>query len=140
MVFKDDREAKIIVFVQWQDLEDKVCQALQTHGIRFARLPVNRACTATVLKRFQEDNDAERVLVLSLQYSASGSNLTRANHIVLVHPMNADCAANAVAYERQALGRIRRIGQPRTEVHLWRFIATGTIEENLVKLHAQQEA
>ena len=130
-ICENDVDAKIILFVQWKDLQNKICQALSTHGIRFA-------CSSSpiVLKRFQEGASSERVLVLSLQHAASGANLTRANHIVFVHPMNAESAAEAAAYERQALARIRRIGQARSEVHLWRFIARDTVEEHLIKLHA----
>lgn len=35
------------------------------------------------------------------------------------------------------LARLRRIGQMRPEVHLWRFVASGTVEEHLVELRAR---
>lgn len=128
-----DASAKIILFAQWTDLQNKICEALTTYGISFAR-----SCLSGVLKRFQEDESSERVLVLSLQDAASGANLTSANHVVLLHPMNADSSAQAAAYERQAVARIRRIGQARPEVHLWRYVARDTVEEHLVELHAKQ--
>lgn len=73
------------------------------------------------------------VLLLSLEHAASGTNLTAANHVIFVHPMNAETLGTAVAYERQALARVRRVGQERSEVHVWRFIAKDTVEEYMHK-------
>ena len=71
------------------------------------------------------------VLLLSLEHAASGSNLTAANHVIFVHPMNAETLSTAVAYERQALARVRRVGQERSEVHVWRFVTRETVEEHM---------
>ncbi|OLQ03141.1 DNA repair protein RAD5 [Symbiodinium microadriaticum] len=106
-------EAKALVFVQWADLEDKVCMALQDHGVSFLRLS---SCTklqiqdGAILRRFQEEQEAStpRVLVLSLQRAASGTNLTAASHVLFVHPMNAESIEEALAYESQAVARVRR--------------------------------
>ena len=70
-------------------------------------------------------------MLLSLEHAASGSNLTAANHVIFVHPMNADTLSSAVAYERQALARVRRVGQERAEVHVWRFVTRETVEEHM---------
>ena len=40
--------------------------------------------------------------------------------------------ARLTRYE-QAIGRVRRWGQPRSEVHVWRFVAGGTIEEAMAR-------
>lgn len=50
--------------------------------------------------------------------------------------MNAETTARAVAYEQQALARVRRVGQRRA-VHVWRFVTRDTLEE---RLHEQQQA
>ena len=70
-------------------------------------------------------------MLLSLEHAASGSNLTAANHVIFVHPMNADTLSSAVAYEGQALARVRRVGQERAEVHVWRFVTRETVEEHM---------
>lgn len=75
------------------------------------------------------------MLVLSLQRAAAGTNLTAASHVLFVHPMNAETVRTAAAYERQALARVRRIGQAKQEVHLWRFVTERTVEEHLWRLH-----
>ena len=48
--------------------------------------------------------------------------------------MNADTLSSAVAYERQALARVRRVGQERAEVHVWRFVTRETVEEHMHQL------
>eukprot|EP00439_Symbiodinium_sp_Y106_P013106 s1988_g1.t3 len=119
-------EAKALVFVQWADLEDKVCMALQDHGVSFLRLSTYAKLQiqdGAILRRFQEEQDAfaPHVLVLSLQKAASGTNLTAASH--------------ALAYESQALGRVRRYGQTASAVTVWRFITAQTVEAHIHKLH-----
>merc|ERR1712100_957050 len=114
--------------------------AFDTHHIRYLRLPRrgHKAKDAfAVLERFQESTDVNdpRVMLLSLEHAASGSNLTAANHVLFVHPMNAETVSTAVAYEQQAIGRVRRVGQARSEVHVWRFITCQTVEEHVWRLH-----
>eukprot|EP00746_Dinoflagellata_sp_MGD_P001530 gnl/MRDRNA2_/MRDRNA2_102897_c0_seq1.p1 gnl/MRDRNA2_/MRDRNA2_102897_c0~~gnl/MRDRNA2_/MRDRNA2_102897_c0_seq1.p1 ORF type:complete len:1184 (+),score=191.76 gnl/MRDRNA2_/MRDRNA2_102897_c0_seq1:98-3649(+) len=141
---RQDPKAKALVFVQWADLEAKVCCALKDHGVPFMCLSRESnshsrldSTDGAVLRSFQEDKKADGpyVLVLSLQRAAAGTNLTSASHVLFVHPMNAETVHTAAAYERQALARVRRIGQTRKEVHLWRFVTKQTVEEHIWKLH-----
>jgi len=146
---RQDPTAKALVFVQWADLEAKVCRALKDHGVPYFHLGGDRSLRrfrrgdqldrndGAIMRNFQEDTsaDAPFVLVLSLQRAAAGTNLTAANHVLFVHPMNAETVETAAAYERQALGRVRRIGQTREEVHVWRFVTKETVEEHICKLH-----
>ena len=53
-------------------------------------------------RRFQYDLSGPRMLLLSLEESASGTNLTAANHVLIVHPMEAQSKEEAVAFEMQA--------------------------------------
>ena len=91
-------------------------------------------CLASLAPLFNIDDQEAFVLLLSLEHAASGSNLTAANHVIFVHPMNADTLSSAVAYERQALARVRRVGQERAEVHVWRFVTRETVEEHMHQL------
>ena len=86
----------------------------------------------------RDPHATQYVLLLSLAQSASGANLTAANHVFLVHPMLAGTQEKAVSYEMQAIGRARRWGQLRDTVHLWRFITVETVEEELTKKHQAQ--
>lgn len=132
-VLSEDADSKALVYVQWSDLEHRVAAALKAHGIPFLQLPP-RGDAGEVLKKFQESL-TPRVIVMSLQRAASGANLTKANHVLFVHPMNAETAATAVAFESQAIARVRRLGQSRPVIHVHRFIARGTVEEHISQLH-----
>lgn len=124
---------KAVVFAQWQDLIFKIHAALVKFGINTAVLAGNAFERASVLQCF-EGPDMD-VLLLSLEDSASGTNMAHANHVVLVHPMVAASAEEQQAYEAQAVGRVRRWGQKK-EVQVWRFVMEGTIEADLAARHA----
>ena len=58
---------------------------------------------------------AARVLVLNLRdESASGANLTAANHAIFVHPLLVGTQQEFNSCDTQAVGRVRRYGQHRT--------------------------
>lgn len=128
---------KAIVFCQWEDLKRKIADALGAFGIAYFQLEGSIYKRGEALRRFQEERgeDVTRVLLLSLEHSASGTNLTAANHVIFVHPMSALSAERAVAYEAQAIGRCRRWGQEKSEVHCWRFVTRGTVEETITSEH-----
>lgn len=133
-----DNLAQVIVYTQWVDLEKQVAVSLADHGIPCARM-TTRANSGSVLANFQAGR-GPWVLLLSLSQNAdtsaaSGLNITAASHVVFVHPMNANLRETAMAYEQQAIGRIRRIGQQKKRVHVWRFVTRGTVEEHIVNLH-----
>ncbi|MDD5371149.1 MAG: DEAD/DEAH box helicase [Anaerolineaceae bacterium] len=75
-----------------------------------------------MVKRFQEDENAPPVFILSLKAGGTGLNLTRANHI-----FHFDRWWNP-AVEDQATDRAFRIGQKRN-VQVHKFVTTGTLEE-----------
>jgi SNF2 family DNA or RNA helicase len=75
-----------------------------------------------MVKRFQEDEHAPPVFILSLKAGGTGLNLTRANHV-----FHFDRWWNP-AVEDQATDRAFRIGQNRN-VQVHKFVVTGTLEE-----------
>jgi len=138
-VRREDPGAKVLVFSQWDCLLDKVAEALRAYGIRSLQLKSRHE--ADVLEEFQQDRTpaAVPILLLSLQNAASGANLTAANHVFLVSPMCTENLATAISYEKQAIARVRRCGQEKERVYVWRFISMGTIEEHITRRH-QREA
>ncbi len=139
LIHAEDPSAKAIVFMQWATLEAKVVLALSAHGHNFVTLKRHGSCTnnGRLLKEFQ-DSTAESdpwILLLSLESASSGTNLTAASHILFVHPMNAQSVERAAAHEKQALGRVQRVGQKRKEVHVWRFVTRETVESHIWNLH-----
>lgn len=75
-----------------------------------------------IVRRFQEEADGPRILVLTLKTGGFGLNLTRANQLI-----HYDRWWNPAA-ERQATDRAYRIGQTR-EVSVWKLVTKGTLEE-----------
>lgn len=132
-----DPSCKIICFIQWEDLKRKIGLALEEFGVEHLSLQGSVWARRAALTAFQyEDSDAgsPRMLLLSLEESASGTNLTAANHVIIVHPMEAATREEAVAFEMQAVGRVRRPGQ-RRKIHIWRFVTMGTIEQQITEEH-----
>merc|ERR1712157_13939 len=89
------------------------------------------------LTNFQYDESSPKILILSLEESASGTNLTASNHVIIVHPMEAATREEAVAFEMQAVGRVRRPGQQR-KIFIWRFVTIGTIEQMITEDHQRE--
>ena len=75
-----------------------------------------------MVKRFQEEEHAPSIFILSLKAGGTGLNLTRANHV-----FHFDRWWNP-AVEDQATDRAFRIGQKRN-VQVHKFVTTGTLEE-----------
>jgi hypothetical protein len=69
------------------------------------------------------------LFLLSLKAGGTGLNLTAASDVILLDPWWNP------AVEDQAADRAHRIGQTRA-VTIWRLVARGTIEEQILKLHA----
>merc|ERR1711988_1657928 len=88
-----------------------------------------------ILRNFTGSSDPKHsVLLLSLEQSPTGMNLVCCHHLFLVHPFVARSKERAVACELQAIGRLRRQGQPRTVI-VHRFVTKGTIEEEITERH-----
>lgn len=133
-----DRDAKVIVFVQWKPLMLHLRDAFKAKGIKALVLSGGVQDRQALLHRFQTGRETDdSVLLLSLADSVSGMNLVCANHCILVHPMFAENRSRALAYERQAVGRVHRQGQER-KVHVYRFVTKNTIEEDLAKIRMQE--
>ncbi|KAJ8598901.1 hypothetical protein CTAYLR_010750 [Chrysophaeum taylorii] len=128
----DDR---LLVFVQFPDLLTKVEAVLEARAdIRTLKIKGTAHQMMQAMTAFQNPKgtpDDPRVLLLELHNeSASGANLTTANHIVFVHPLHVDTLQKYVACETQAIGRARRYGQKK-KVFLHRLLVEDTIDTAL---------
>ena len=127
---------RIIIFVQFKDLKEKVAEALRENGVKALQVkgPVSSQVKALdVLQKEKPDKKDPRVLLLTMDdESSAGVNLTTCNHAIFVHPLLADSQQQYEAYETQAIGRIRRYGQLKT-VNIWRYFARDTIDTDIFK-------
>ncbi|ABO95686.1 predicted protein [Ostreococcus lucimarinus CCE9901] len=132
-------DERILVFVQFPDLMQQVSSALNEAGIKTLKLKGSVHQQTGALDEFQKENlkkdDARVLLLLSRDESASGANLTTANHAIFVHPLLTNTAQEYIASETQAIGRIRRYGQQR-EVRIWRFIARDSVDSEILSQRA----
>ena len=124
---------RILVFSQFTRLLDRVEARLVARGLRPFRLDGStpEAERARQVAAFQAGEG--EVFLLSLRAGGVGLTLTGASSVILVDPWWNP------AVEAQAADRAHRIGQERP-VTVYRLVATGTIEEAVLDLHAEKRA
>lgn len=121
------RHERVLVFVQFPDLMKKVAEAFDAHNIKYLEIKGSASQRSKNLEKFQ-NNSEERVLLLNvMDESASGANLTGANHAVFLSPLLTPSQEIYDACETQAIGRLRRYGQTKL-VNIWRFLTANTID------------
>ncbi|KAJ7224160.1 hypothetical protein GGX14DRAFT_424530 [Mycena pura] len=131
-IAKDDR---VLVFVQFPDLMKKVTEAFKDNHVRFLEIKGSASAKSKALESFQHDS-AERVLLLNLMdESASGANLTSANHAIFLSPLLAPSQEIYEACMTQAVGRLVRFGQTK-HVNIWRYRTRDTMDE---EIYSQRE-
>jgi len=126
-VGKDER---VLVFVQFPDLMKKVTEAFTYNKIKYLEIKGTATQKSKNLELFQNESK-ERVLLLNvMDESASGANLTSANHAIFLSPLLAQSKEIYRACETQAVGRLVRYGQTK-HVYVWRFLSKNTIDEEI---------
>lgn len=120
----------VVIFSQWDDLLKKVGVILLEHGINNVFCRGNVWQRDKIIRRFNED-ESIRIIMLSTDSTASGTNLTKANKVIFIDPVD-----GPIKYiqqtEWQAIGRIYRIGQL-SSIEIVRFIIKDTVEEEIYK-------
>lgn len=127
-ILAKESESKIVGFSEWGDVLEMLKGALMFNGVKTlsaARTSSSSKFAATIDEFKKEKNGV--VLLLPLRRAGAGLNLTEARHVVLVEP------SMEVRLERQAIGRVHRIGQSAvTFVH--RVVMDKTIEDRILRL------
>ncbi|KAF9224022.1 hypothetical protein BS17DRAFT_703902 [Gyrodon lividus] len=124
---KISKKERALIFVQFPDLMVKVANALKIHDIKFLEIRGSATQKSKNLEKYQNDSK-ERVLLLNvMDESASGANLTSANHAIFLSPLLAPTQEIYDACETQAVGRLRRYGQDK-HVSIWAFLTLDTID------------
>ncbi|KAJ8095250.1 hypothetical protein PM082_010473 [Marasmius tenuissimus] len=124
------KDERVLLFVQFPDLMQKVGEALAHNKIKYLEIKGSATQRSKNLEKFQ-NNSEERVLLLNLMdESASGANLTNANHAIFLSPLLAPSQEIYQACETQAVGRLVRYGQTK-HVNIYRCITKDTIDEEI---------
>lgn len=129
-ILAENPDEKVVIFSQWTEVLDLLGEGCQARGIDPLRLDgsTSRKQRVKHLRNFREDAD-KRVFLASLGSSGEGLNLTTGSHVILVDPWWNP------ATEKQAVARLHRIGQKR-KVTIYRLLASGSIEERLLRIQA----
>jgi SNF2 family DNA or RNA helicase len=124
---------KIILFTQFTSLAQHICKIFDVNKITYAVLQGVPSEINISLNKFKTDKNI-KVLIMSIQQSASGLNITEATHIFFAHPIFNFTHQDANRQYKQCIGRSYRYGQKR-KVHVKFFITTGSVEEDLINPH-----
>ena len=124
---------KLIVVSQFTSFLSAMEPHLRDRGVAFMRLDgtMNSMARTQVISTFSRKDSSISVLLLSLRAGGVGLNLVSANHMLLLEP------TWNPAVEDQCFDRIHRLGQVKP-VHIYRFVANGTIEERVVELQEKK--
>jgi len=122
---------KVLVFSQYVRYLEKIRSTLEKEEISYQYLD-----GSTPSKARQKAIDAFQagegdVFLISLKAGGTGLNLTAADYVIILDPWWNP------AVEDQAAARAHRMGQKRP-VTIYRLIMKNTIEEKIVKLHANK--
>lgn len=130
-IWDSEPGAKILVFCQSEELRRRADQAFEGFGLEHVTLKGDALERRAAIRRFTE---SANVMLLSMEISPSGLNLTVAHHVILAQPTVRGEDDEAVDFEEQAIGRCWRQGQ-KSVVHVWRLCMLGTVEEEMVDKH-----
>ncbi|MDY7233182.1 DEAD/DEAH box helicase [Hyalangium rubrum] len=124
---------RALVFSQFTSHLDLVREELERAGFTYQYLDGSTPAAARA-KRIQAFQEGEgELFLISLKAGGTGINLTAADYVIHLDPWWNP------AVEDQATDRAHRIGQTRP-VTVYRLIARGTIEEQILSLHSDKRA
>ncbi|AYV84439.1 MAG: DEAD/SNF2-like helicase [Hyperionvirus sp.] len=126
----------VIIFSQWDDLLRKIGGILDNYGIKNVFCRGNVWQRDKAIRMFNTDPKM-RVIMLSSESAASGTNLTKANKVIIVDPV---CGTYEYRKntEGQAIGRAHRMGQ-QNEVEVLRFVVNDTIEQEIYSANKEED-
>ncbi len=120
---------KVLIFTQYVEmgniLKSIIADELLTEPL-FLEGSLNKQKRQELIDRFEQQNN-ERIFILSLKAGGTGLNLTQANNVI-----HFDLWFNP-AVENQATDRAFRIGQKKN-VNVYRFITKNSFEEKIDKM------
>jgi non-specific serine/threonine protein kinase len=123
---------KILIFSQFVKMLHLIENRLQNLNISYSYLDGKTKNRQEIVDKFQED-DTQRVFLISLKAGGTGLNLTAADYVYIVDPWWNP------AVENQAIDRTYRIGQEKN-VTAYRMICKNTIEEKIIKLQERKKS
>ncbi len=147
VIFLKTSNGKSIVFSQWDDMLRRTGEVLTAHGIKNVYCKGNVWSRDKAIREFSFQDDV-KVIMLSSESAAAGTNLTAAENVILLDAIykddNTDVGGGIGSYEYrrnmewQAIGRAYRMGQTK-KVNVVRFIMKDTVEEEIYKINKEED-
>lgn len=131
-----DTKEHVIIFSQWDGLLRRVGRILATNGIKNVFCKGNCYQRDKAIREFNEDRGI-KVIMLSSEQSASGTNLTKASKVILLEPIYGEYKYRK-DQEKQAIGRAHRMGQMNT-VTVIRLLIKDSIEDEIHTLNVCED-
>jgi SNF2 family DNA or RNA helicase len=122
---------KVLVFSQFTSMLALIQARLEAEQIQFSYLDGKTNKRLELVNAFNE-NESNRVFLISLKAGGIGLNLTSADYVFLVDPWWNPAA------EAQAIDRTHRIGQ-KNHVFAYKLICENSIEEKIIKLQEKKK-
>lgn len=129
-----------IIFSQWNHLLKEVGKILEKNNIKILYCKGSAYQKNNILNLFNNDseNNEFKILMLSSETSASGSNLSNAEEVIFLDPVYGDIG-HRKNIENQAIGRIRRLGNKFKNINVVKIIIKDTIEEIIYNSNKDSE-
>lgn len=128
----DDRVVLISNYTQTIDLFQRLCEMRNYKSVRLDGTMSTKK-RDKIVQQFNDPTTNEFVFLLSSKAGGCGLNLIGANRLIMFDP---DWNP---ANDGQAMARVWRDGQRKT-CYLYRFLATGTIEEKIFQRQTHKKA
>lgn len=125
-----------IIFSQWDDLLRRVGRILKDNNIPNVFCKGNCYQRDKAIREFNEDEKI-RVIMLSSDSTAAGTNLTKASQVIFIDPIYGDYKFRK-DQEKQAIGRAHRLGQ-KSQIKVIRFIIQDTVEDEIYKMNSIED-
>ena len=136
ILYLKETDKHTIIFSQWDDLLRKVGVILLKHKIKNVFCKGNCYQRDKAIREFNDDTNM-KVIMLSSESAASGTNLTKASEVILIDPIYGNYEYRK-GQERQAIGRAHRLGQ-KNQIKLVRFLVKDSIEDEIHMTNIQDD-
>ena len=125
-----------IILSQWDDLLRRVGRILKENKIPNVFCKGNCYQRDKAIREFNSDHNI-KVIMLSSDSTAAGTNLTKASQVIFIDPIYGDYT-HRKGQERQAIGRAHRLGQ-KANIKVIRFIIKDTVEEEIYRMNIEED-
>jgi phage FluMu protein Com len=125
-----------IIFSQWDYLLKEVGKVLESNGIKTLYCQGNVYQKDKVLRLFNISStsinysESIKIIMLSSDSTVSGSNLNNAEEVIFLDPIYGD-KQHRLNTEKQAIGRVIRLGNKHKIINIIRILINDSIEEDI---------